>query len=47
MLARMQVYTQDPNYKPEIISKANKSCGTIAAWVLAVEKTAILHLNLP
>ena len=47
MLTKMQVYTKDEQYKPEIIKKGNVSCGTIASWVLAVEKTAILHHNLP
>ena len=47
MLAKMQVYTSDKNYKPEIIKNGNHSCATIATWVLAVEQTAILHHNLP
>jgi hypothetical protein len=44
MLKKMQVYTKNPEYKPEVLKNINASCPTIAIWVLAVEKTAILHL---
>lgn len=41
------MYTRDEQYRPDIIRKGNHSCGTIASWVLAVERTAILHHSLP
>jgi hypothetical protein len=47
MLSKIQEFTSNPDYKPEILMKANLSCRTIAAWVIAVERTAVLNLSLP
>jgi hypothetical protein len=47
MLERIQDYTQDPDYEPNVIKRNSKACEVIASWVLAIEKAAILHHTLP